>query len=363
MEAIAICIQGLEEITKLEIKEIIKQKSETIIPSRIKFKIKEEKDLANFIYNTRSSIKVYKLITVLDFIDLEDLIKKVNIIKFPKIKSPFIVRCERIGEHPFNSLDIEKEVGNIINKDNKLKVDLKNPTTIILVDIINNKCFLGIDYTGIKLSKRNYRIKLIPNSLNSCTAYSMLRIAEVKEKDTILDPICKSGEIPIEAALYIQKIANGLKLSDQLAFTKLIKFKPKNKVKNKKLNIYAIDSSQNNLKCTEINSKIANVNKNIKFSRYELEWLDTKFEKNSVDKIITFPPYQTNNLPKQEVEKTYKELFYQSEFILKNNGIMTVLTPFPEIIEKYAVMHNFKKEIEYKINYMHQNFSILKFRK
>src|SRR3989339_831586 len=115
MEAIAICIQGLEEITKLEIKEIIKQKSETIIPSRIKFKIKEEKDLANFIYNTRSSIKVYKLITVLDFIDLEDLIKKVNIIKFPKIKSPFIVRCERIGEHPFNSLDIEKEVGNKIN--------------------------------------------------------------------------------------------------------------------------------------------------------------------------------------------------------------------------------------------------------
>ncbi|MBI2148066.1 N-6 DNA methylase [Candidatus Woesearchaeota archaeon] len=360
MKAIATCIKGLEEITQLEIKEILKKKSEIIIPSRIAFNVKEDKELANFVYNTRSSIKVYKLINHDNFSDLDEILNKVKKIKFPKIKSPFVVRCERIGEHNFNSIDVEKEIGNIINKDNKLKVDLKNPTTILIIDIVSNKFFLGIDYTGIKLTKRNYRIKLLPNSINSALAYSMLRISEIKEKDTILDPICRSGEIMIEAALYLQKIANGLKLLDQLAFNKLLKFNPKNIIKTKKLKIYSIDSSQNSLKSAEINAKIANIYKNIIFSRYELEWLDTKLDKNSIDKIITFPQYPTNNLPTQEVEKIYKELFYQAEFIIKKNGIITILTPVPELIEKYANLRNFKKEKEYKINYMHQNFSILK---
>ena len=57
-EAIATCIQGLESITQLEIKEILKQKSEVLIPSRLIFKVKEDKDLANFIYNSRSTIKI-----------------------------------------------------------------------------------------------------------------------------------------------------------------------------------------------------------------------------------------------------------------------------------------------------------------
>lgn len=362
IELIASCIQGLEEITQLEIKEIIKQKSEILILSRIKFKVKEEKDIIKFIINTRSSIKVYRLMENFSFNNLDEIITKANKIKFPKIKGPFAVKCERTGNHDFNSNDVEKEIGNLINKEGKIKVDLKNPTTIVLVDIVDNNCFLGIDYSGIKLSKRPYRVRLTPSSINPCLAYSMLRITDIKEKDKIVDPLCRSGEIIIEAALYLQNISPSLKLINQLAFTKLIKFTPKSNSKIKKLNIYAIDPSQNHLKSAEINSKIANINKSIIFSRYDLEWLDTKFDKSSVDKIITFPFYPTNNLPEKDVEKTYKELFYQSRFILKKKGVITILTPKPELIEKYAKLENFKKEKEYKIKYSNQDFHILRFK-
>ncbi len=360
-EVISACIQGLEEISQLEIKELTKQKSEILIPSRIKFKLNKEQELANYIYNARSIIKAYELISNFTFTDLNNLISQVKKIKFPKIKSPFAVKCDREGEHGFSSIDIEKEIGNLVNQ--KLEVDLKNPTTIVLVDIVNNNCFIGIDYTGIKLTKRNYRIKLLPNPLNPCIAYSMLRIANIKDKDAILDPFCKSGEIPIEAALYLQNIPNCYRILDKLQFTKFLKFNPKNKIKSKDLNIYAVDDSQNHLKCTEINAKIANINKSIKFSRYDLEWLDIKFKKNSINKIITFPAYPTNTFPKQIIEKIYKELFYQSEFILKNKGIITILTPCPDLIEKYALMHKFKKEKEFKIKYIHQDFSVLVFKK
>lgn len=363
MEAIATCIEGLEEIAQLEIKEILKQKSTIVIPSRIKFNFKEDKDLANFTYNTRSIIKAYKLIESFQFKDLEELLDKVKKIKFPKIKSPFVVRCERIGNHNFNSIDIEKEVGDILNKNNKLKVDLKNPTTIVLIDIVNDNCFIGIDFTDIKLSKRYYRIRLSSNSLNSCLAYSLVRISGLKEKEILLDPFCKSGEITIEAVLYLLNIPPQQKNPDKLAFTKLLNYKPKNKIKNKKLNIYAIDPSNNNLKSVEINSKIAGINKNIKFARYDIEWLDTKFKKNTIDKIITFPQYPTNNFPVKEVEKIYKELFYQAEFILKPKATITILTPIPELIEKYASLNKFKKLKEVKIKYINQSYSILLFQK
>jgi len=49
------------------------------------------------------------------------------------------------------------------------------------------------------------------------------------------------------------------------------------------------------------------------------------------------------------------------KFILKSKGTITILSPCPEIIEKYAKEYKFSKEKEYEIDYMHQNFFILKF--
>lgn len=359
MEAIATCIEGLESITQLEIKDIIKKKSEILTKSRVKFNVKSDLELANFIYNTRSAIKAYKLITSFTFTDFQDLINKAKKVKFLKIKEPFAVKCERFGEHDFSSIDIEKEIGHKI----KGKVDLEDPSTIVLIDVVDKNCIIGIDFTGIKLSKRHYRIRLAPNSLNSCLAYSMLKIADVKTKDIVLDPFCRSGEIPIETVLYLKNISPQKKLLDKLAFTKLVKFKLKDNIKNNNLNIYSVDSSQNNLKSAEINAKIAGINKDIKFSRYEIEWLDTKFKKNSVNKIITFPQYPTNNIRKEIIEKTYNEFFYQSEFILNPKGIIIILTPVPDLIEKYATKHKFKKDKEIKINYMHQPHHIIQFKK
>ncbi len=354
MDAVAECIEGLEETTQLEIKEILKVSSEKILAGRVKFKARNIKLLKKFICSTRSSVKVYELIEKLEFSDIKDLEEKIKNVKFPKIKPPFVVRCERSGEHDFNSIDIEKLAGEIIVSKNKnLKVDLKNPKTIVIIDIIKNICFVGIDYTKIRLTKRDYRIRLIPNPINPCIAYSMLRIADVNEKDEILDPFCRSGEIPIEAAMFFLKIQPN---------KKSLEIQDAQKQRNKKLKIYCTDSSFNNIKSAEINSKIAGIYKNIKFSRIDIEWLDTKFKKNSVNKIVTFPPYPTLSFPLKNIEKTYKELFYQAEYILKKTGSITIFTPVPEDIKKYAENHNFKKEIEIKTIHMKKPFYIIKFR-
>jgi len=360
MRAVAVTVEGLEEVAILEIKEIVNSKAEKIIPSRVILSIKNDKSLAEFIYKSRSILKAYLLLENFNFSSKKDILSKIGAIKIPYLKNSFAVHCERTGNHDFNSQDIEKTVGGFINNKYKVKADLDNPEVIVLVDIVGNNCFIGIDFSGIKLSKRDYRIKLLSNSINSIVAYSMCRLSDIKPADVILDTFCKSGEIPIEAALFLKNIPNCMHLKDKLQFSKFLDVKFKDNVKDKKLGIIAMDSLQNNVRSSEINAKLASVNKDIKFSRLEVEWLDTKFKEFSVSKIITFPPHPSNNLPQSVVERM---LFYNSEYILKKDGSITILTPRKDLIEKYAFEYRFKKVKEVSLVMGNNKFNILVFRK
>jgi len=356
MKAIAATIQGLEEIAIQEIKEILKSKAQKITNSRILFNVKSEKEIAKFILNTRSSIKVYLLLDYTKFKtikDIETMARKLN----PKLKNNFAVRCSRIGQHKFTSKDIEILIGETLYNKYKIKVNLENPTTTVYADIIEDYCFIGIDYTGELISKRNYRIKLTPQSINPCLAYSLLRISEYKEKDTLLNLFSKSGEIAIESALYILK----KKHRQDFLFKRLFSYEEKEKIVKKKLKIYAIDPQHNHIRNIIINSKIASVYDFIKILKIDLDWLDTKFKKNSVDKIITSVPYPSKTMLENDIIHMYRELFSQTHYILKKTGLFTIYTPKPEYIKNNILKYKLLKEIKIKIG--EQPSSILVYKK
>lgn len=199
MKYIAISVQGLEQIAIDEINSLIRAKTEIINPGRI---LIETNDIQTLIYSTRSLIYIYELIEQGKITTLERIkaiAKKINF--KPLIKESFIVRCERNGTHPFNSLDVEKSIGAIIHEKYKFPVNLNNPATTIYIDIKDENCAIGIDLIGYKLSKRDYRIKVISSSINPCIAFSLIKFAGWKEKESLLDPFTKTGEIPIEAAM------------------------------------------------------------------------------------------------------------------------------------------------------------------
>ena len=85
------------------------------------------------------------------------------------------------------------------------------------------------------------------------------------------------------------------------------------------------------------NANIAGVDKYMNFSRTELEWLDIKFKKGKVDCIATcLPSSKSANL-----EKMYKEFFYQSEYILAKEGKIAAITKNVELAKKYASANKF----------------------
>jgi putative N6-adenine-specific DNA methylase len=356
MEGLIVTHNGMEDIAALEVKELTNSSAKAG-RSCIVFDIKEYKDLFTLCYRSQSAIGVYHLLGRFNFDDLfDDFSKNVGKIGFCEWLSKntsFRVRCKKNGEEEIKTPEIEKKLGEIIidyieKKHNyDQKVNLDNPDVTIFFYLASKECYVGIDFAGFDLSKRHYNIFTHPSSVKGTLAYSLVRILDYKGDETMLSCFSGSGMIPIEAALFALDFPVNFFNKEKFAFLKLERFKDYNfktffekidsKIGDCKLNIYNLDDSMKYINYAKKNSKIAGVEKKITFSRMDTEWLDTKFDKEKVDKIIAILP----SLQTKEVNKSYNEFFYQAEYILGKNGMIVVMGD-DELIKKFSDKYKFK---------------------
>jgi len=65
----------------------------------------------------------------------------------------FVVRCRRRGNHEFTSQDVERQLGAFLERTSKVKVDLKNPLKVVIVQIFQNQAFIGVSRTDEVITK------------------------------------------------------------------------------------------------------------------------------------------------------------------------------------------------------------------
>jgi len=122
--------------------------------------------------------------------------------------------------------------------------------------------------------------------------------------------------------------------------------------------LFAFDELQRNVSAAQKNSKIAGLNKDINFSRVEIEWLDTRFKEKEVDSILANFIWASKHMPEKEIKKRIKEVFYQAAYVLKDKGSITVITREPHWVE--AEMQKFKVVDTLKINIGEEHLTFLK---
>ncbi len=122
-------------------------------------------------------------------------------------ETTFGVSVTRHGDHPFTSMDIADRIGQAIvdrTRDvfgTRLPVDLDDPTVHIRAYLRENKFSVTIDTTGDpSLHTRAWRVCEHTAPLQPTIGHAMLRLAKYQPGDTLLDPMCGGGTIPIEAA-------------------------------------------------------------------------------------------------------------------------------------------------------------------
>lgn len=116
--------------------------------------------------------------------------------------SSFRVSCSRVGEHDFQSPEVERATGSLVQERYGTAVDLEHYELHVKIDVVGARALCGYQLTRRKGLDRRYEWRYHPRvTLRTPIAYGMLVLAGFAERPGALhDPFCGSGTILLEAA-------------------------------------------------------------------------------------------------------------------------------------------------------------------
>jgi putative N6-adenine-specific DNA methylase len=88
-------------------------------------------------------------------------------------------------------------------------VDLEHPTLRINLHIFKNACTVSLDSSGESLHKRGYRLQTNMAPINEVLAAGMILLSGWDKRTPLIDPMCGSGTLLIEAAMIANNIPAG----------------------------------------------------------------------------------------------------------------------------------------------------------
>jgi len=113
----------------------------------------------------------------------------------------FRITTRRSGDHDFSSMDVQRRAGAALIDRYHLNVNLEQPECEVRVDVIDNRCLVGIQLTQQSLSRRKQRQYNPRGAIKSNVAYSLLRFARL------------FGELQIDASDYSERAVKGARLN------------------------------------------------------------------------------------------------------------------------------------------------------
>ena len=90
--------------------------------------------------------------------------------------------------------------------DTRPSIHVKSPDLRINLRIKGQDCTLSIDASGDAMFKRGYRVKTVKAPMNEVLAAGLLKLSGWQTEMPLIDPMCGSGTILIEAALMARNI-------------------------------------------------------------------------------------------------------------------------------------------------------------
>jgi putative N6-adenine-specific DNA methylase len=218
-----------------------------------------------------------------------------------------VVQSHLFNHTGYAALKVKDAVADYFRNINGTRpsVNSSDPDILINLHISNNKVTVSLDSSSIPLFKRGYRQEQAAAPLNEVLAAGMLLISGWNASKDLIDPMCGSGTIPIEAGLIACNIPPG-KFRKFFGFQKWKGYNPDifRKIKEEgeagirksPVRISGFDISDLVLSQAVRNVSIAGLDNCI-----SLEVSDFKTLKISADEGVIFinPPYGERLLPEE----------------------------------------------------------------
>lgn len=197
--------------------------------------------------------------------------------------------------------------------------------------IINDKASIMLDTSGAGLHKRGYRADANDAPIKETLAAAMVDLSRVRANHFVIDPMCGSGTILIEAALKAMKIAPGINryfsaekwgCVPKKVWEEERELAREKEVRDCNFSAEGFDIDELALEIARKNAKLAGVDEKIKFSKRDIKDFELP---EGFATVITNPPYGERLLDVKSAEELYKIL--GEKFVSQQGKSYTIITP------------------------------------
>jgi putative N6-adenine-specific DNA methylase len=119
---------------------------------------------------------------------------------------------EALRHTHFTALRIKDAIVDTLRDKHGMRpdVDAHNPDVRVIAHLARGQCDLSLDVSGEPLFKRGYRLEPTKASLKETLAAAVLLASGYDGEKPLVDPMCGSGTIALEAAMIAHRRAPGL---------------------------------------------------------------------------------------------------------------------------------------------------------
>jgi putative N6-adenine-specific DNA methylase/tRNA (guanine6-N2)-methyltransferase len=231
---------------------------------------------------------------------LDSLIAWTEQVDVPELETTagFRVSCNRRGNHPFKSPQVERGIGAVLQRRYGAAVDLEGFQTEVRIDIFGTDVFIGLQLTPESMDKRYDKQFHQRVATRSVIAYGLLNLAGALAKPgTVLDPFCGSGTILLEAAAMLPEVP-----------------------------LIGCDISEEAVKGTRRNLEAAGAGKRSRLFQGDARELSRHLPESSADYLITDPPLGIRLGKHINYYALFSGLLREADSVLSDRGRIVLLT-------------------------------------
>lgn len=276
------------------------------------------------IANLRSRVATRISLPILDFpaykIDeLYNNVQKHDFTKYLTPKMTFSIKAKlkkcSITDQRILAMKVKDVIADQFNEKFGIRpsVDKKLPSVRFFIFGSKNEYRLSVDTSGHSLSQRGYREYSVEAPMREHVAAGLLQLTNWDMKTPLVDPMCGSGTLLIEAALALKSVSPGT-FHKKFSFQNFEHVPPKlfddeiEKVLAEEndgpgFKLYGFDKLGDNIKAAQKNAIEAGVDDMIEFKRANAVTLDPPVEKGM---IVVNPPYGIRLGDEFFLEELYK---------------------------------------------------------
>jgi len=319
----ATCSRGLEPILSSELRQI---GAENVKPGRGGVAFAGDRvTLYKANLWLRTAVRVLQPILEADVESADELYQAVQSLDWAGYMTPdqtlavdCNVRDSKITHSLFAALRTKDAICDqfIARQGRRPSVDTETPMVGLNLHIYRDHCVLSLDSSGASLHKRGYRPILTKAPLNEALAAAIILQSGWNPETPLIDPMCGSGAIPIEAAWIAIRRPPGLTRKhsgfmgwldyDVALWTEIRDQARRDVLKKLASPILGYDIRKDAVEFSRENSRAAGIGHLLKFERQDIA--DFQPLQDSPGTILLNPPYGERIGEERELRPLYQKM-------------------------------------------------------